>query len=328
MSENISPPETTSWTGRLSEQSPSPKGLAPNVASPRPSAFSANLSHQAQAKPFLKWAGGKRQLLPVIKEYLPAKYTEYYEPFIGAGALLFSLQPKKATLSDINAQLTNCYQVIKDQPQELLELCQKHQANNTSEYYYQLRAQDRQDNFNQRTAVERAARIIYLNKTCFNGLFRVNSSSQFNVPYGKYKNPIIAEPAVIQAISTYLNRATCRILNGDFEQAVATAKKGSFIYFDPPYHPVSDTSSFTGYSMNGFEEQEQIRLKKLCDRLTDKGCQVLASNSASPLIKSLYEDPRYEVIEVKATRAINAVASKRGRINELLIYNKYKTKVE
>lgn len=301
MSENISPPETT---------------------------FSGKLPDQAQAKPFLKWAGGKRQLLPVIKEYLAAKYTEYYEPFIGAGAVLFSLQPKKSTINDTNSELVNCYQVIKDQPQELLELCQKHQANNTSEYYYQLRAQDRQADFNQRTAVERAARIIYLNKTCFNGLFRVNSSSQFNVPYGKYKNPIIAESGVIQAISAYLNHAQVHILNEDFEQAVATAKEGAFIYFDPPYHPVTDTSSFTGYSMNGFGEQEQIRLKKLCDRLTDQGCQVLASNSAAPLIKSLYDDPRYEVIEVKATRAINAVASKRGRINELLIYNKYKTKVK
>jgi DNA adenine methylase len=280
----------------------------------------------ASAQPFLKWAGGKRQLLPAIKKYLPAKYTEYYEPFIGAGALLFSLQPKTCTLNDTNSELINCYQVIKDQPEELLKLCQKHQENNSQAYYYQLREQDRQAGFNQRTPLERAARIIYLNKTCFNGLFRVNNSGQFNVPYGKYKNPVIADPAVIKAISVYLNQATCHILNGDFESAVATAKKGAFIYFDPPYYPVSDTSSFTGYSINGFGEQEQIRLKELCDQLTDKGCQVLASNSAALLIKSLYDNPRYEVVEVKATRAINAVASKRGRINELLIHNKYMTK--
>ncbi|MEN9869368.1 MAG: hypothetical protein RLZZ171_351 [Cyanobacteriota bacterium] len=302
--------------------------MSENISPQQETTFSEKSFNQLEAKPFLKWAGGKRQLLPAIKEYLPAKYTEYYEPFIGAGAVLFSLQPKKSTINDANSELVNCYQVIKDRPQELLALCQQHRENNTSEYYYQLRQQDRQDDFNQRTTVERAARIIYLNKTCFNGLFRVNISGQFNVPYGKYKNPVIADPAIIQAISTYLNQARVCILNGDFEQAVATAKKGAFIYFDPPYHPVSDTSSFTGYSMNGFGEQEQIRLKKLCDRLTDKGCQVLASNSASPLIKSLYDDPRYEVIEVKATRAINAVASKRGRINELLIYNKYKIKVE
>lgn len=274
-------------------------------------------------QPFLKWAGGKRQLLPAIKKYLPAKYTEYYEPFVGAGALLFSLQPETCTLNDTNSELINCYQVIRDQPEELLELCQEHQANNSQAYYYQLREQDRQAGFHQRTPVERAARIIYLNKTCFNGLFRVNNSGQFNVPYGKYKNPVIADPAVIKAISTYLNQATCRILNQDFEEALATAKKGAFIYFDPPYHPLSDTSSFTGYSINGFGEQEQIRLKELCDQLTNKGCQVLVSNSAAPLIKSLYDNPRYEMVEVKATRAINAVTSKRGKINELLIHNKY-----
>ena len=276
------------------------------------------------ARPFLKWAGGKRQLLPAIAEYIPAKYTEYYEPFIGAGAVLFSLQPKKSTINDTNSELINCYQVIKEQPEELLTLCQQHQENNSKEYYYQLREQDRTDDFKDRSPVERAARIIYLNKTCFNGLFRVNSSGQFNVPYGKYKNPVIADPAVIRAISTYLDRAKVSILNGDFERAVAKAKKGAFIYFDPPYHPLSDTSSFTGYSINGFGKAEQIRLKELCDELSDRGCQILASNSCCTLIKSLYNDPRYKIVEVKATRAINTVSSKRGKINEVLIYNKYK----
>jgi DNA adenine methylase len=284
------------------------------------------LSDQSTAKPFLKWAGGKRQLLPAIQAFLPAKYTEYYEPFIGAGALLLTLQPQKSTINDTNQELVNCYQVIKDQPEELLKLCQQHQANNSQEYYYQLREQDRQAGFEQLSPLERAARIIYLNKTCFNGLFRVNSSGQFNVPYGKYKNPVIANPTVIKAISAYLNQAQVQILNVDFEQAVSQAKKGAFVYFDPPYHPLSQTSSFTGYSSSGFGEQEQIRLKQVCDRLTDQGCQVLASNSAAPLIKSLYDDPRYKIVEVKATRAINAVAAKRGRINELLIYNKYQTR--
>jgi DNA adenine methylase len=281
------------------------------------------LSAQSLAKPFLKWAGGKRQLLPAIQAYLPAKYTEYYEPFIGAGALLLALQPEISIINDTNQELVNCYQVIRDQPEELLKLCQQHQEHNSQEYYYQLRAQDRQAEFDQRTPVERAARIIYLNKTCFNGLFRVNSSGQFNVPYGKYKNPVIANSVVIKAISAYLNQAQVQILNVDFEQAVSKAKQGAFVYFDPPYHPLSQTSSFTSYSSSGFGEQEQIRLKQVCDRLTDKGCQVLASNSAAPFIESLYDDPRYEIVEVKATRAINAVATKRGNINELLIYNKY-----
>ena len=281
------------------------------------------IAYQDKAQPFLKWAGGKRQLLPTIKAYLPANYTEYYEPFIGAGAVLFALQPAKSTINDTNAELINCYRVIKEQPQELLELCQQHQENNSKEYYYQLRQQDRQSGFQQRSTVERAARIIYLNKTCFNGLFRVNSRGQFNVPYGKYKKPTIADPLVIESISTYLNQAQVHILQGDFELAVANAQPGAFIYLDPPYHPLSNTSSFTSYSLNGFGEAEQIGLKELCDRLSDRGCQILASNSAAPFIKDLYDDRRYEVIEVEATRAINTVASKRGKIKEVLIYNQY-----
>ena len=279
--------------------------------------------HNVLAQPFLKWAGGKRQLLPAIKEYLPKKFTQYYEPFVGAGAVLFSLQPKKSVINDTNSELINCYRVIKDNPEELLELCQQHRENNSKEYFYSLREQDRREDFKNRSPLQRAARIIYLNKTCFNGLFRVNSSGQFNVPYGNYSNPVIADPAVIRSVSAYLNRQDVRILEGDFAKAVSTARKGAFIYFDPPYHPISDTSSFTGYSVNGFGEKEQIRLKEVCDKLTERGCQVLVSNSSAALIKEIYCDPNYEIVEVKATRAINAVGSKRGRINELLIHNRY-----
>ena len=279
--------------------------------------------HNIFAQPFLKWAGGKRQLLPVIKEYIPKKFSQYYEPFVGAGAVLFSLQPEKSIINDTNSELINCYQVIRDNPEELLELCQKHQKNNSKEYFYSLREEDRKDDFIDKSPLERAARIIYLNKTCFNGLFRVNKKGQFNVPYGNYSNPTIADSTVIRSVSTYLDRRNVRILEGDFTKAVTTAKKGAFIYFDPPYHPISDTSSFTNYSINGFGEKEQIKLKKLCDKLTERGCQVLVSNSSASLIVELYSDPNYEIVEVKASRAINAVSSKRGKINELLIYNKY-----
>ncbi|MGL5942891.1 MAG: DNA adenine methylase [Waterburya sp.] len=282
--------------------------------------------HNVLAQPFLKWAGGKRQLLPAIKEYIPQKFSQYYEPFVGAGAVLFYLQPKKSVINDTNSELINCYRVIKDNPEELLELCQQHKEKNSKEHYYWLREQDRQDDFKDRSLVERAARIIYLNKTCFNGLFRVNSSGQFNVPYGDYTNPVIAEPAVIRSVSAYLNQRDVRILEGDFGKAVATARKGAFVYFDPPYHPISDTSSFTGYSINGFGEAEQIRLKELCDKLSEYGCQILVSNSSASFIKELYSDPNYEIVEVQASRAINAVGSKRGRINELLIYNRYDRK--
>ena len=275
------------------------------------------------AQPFLKWAGGKRQLLPVIKGYFPKRFTQYYEPFVGAGAVLFYLQPNQGVINDTNSELINCYQVIKRNPEKLLKLCQEHRENNSKEHYYWLREQDRKDDFKDRSPVERAARIIYLNKTCFNGLFRVNSSGQFNVPYGKYSNPLITDSAVVRAVSDYLNQRDVRILEGDFEKAVSNARKGAFIYFDPPYHPLSDTSSFTGYSVNGFGEDEQIRLKEVCDKLSERGCQVLVSNSSASFIKELYCDPKYEIVEVKASRAINTVASKRGRIKELLIYNRY-----
>ncbi|MFN9176250.1 MAG: DNA adenine methylase [Synechocystis sp.] len=280
-------------------------------------------NHNSLVQPFLKWAGGKRQLLPTIKQYIPKKYRHYYEPFVGAGAVLFSLQPTTSTINDTNSELINCYNVIRDNPDELLSLCQQHEKNNSKEHYYRLRSQDRQSDFKTLSSVERAARIIYLNKTCFNGLFRVNSQGQFNVPYGDYVNPVIADPIVIKAVSSFLKESNINICKGDFADSLSTAKKGDFIYFDPPYHPISDTSSFTGYSVNGFGEKEQTRLKSVCDQLSDQGCYVLISNSDASLIRELYRDSRYIIAEVKASRAINSVASKRGRVVELLIHNQY-----
>lgn len=277
-------------------------------------------------QPFLKWAGGKRKLISTIKQYLPKNYKKYYEPFVGAGAVLFYLQAKNSFINDSNWELINCYQVIKNNPEELLQLCQRHKDNNSKEYYYKLREQDRDSSFKELSAVERAARIIYLNKTCFNGLFRVNSNGQFNVPYGDYANPVIANPSVVRAVSAFLNQQSVEISKDDFENAVKGAKKGDFIYFDPPYHPISDTSSFTGYSINGFGTKEQERLKHVCDQLSDRGCHVLISNSDAPLICELYADSRYKIEEVKAARAINAVGSKRGKIGELLIHNQYECK--
>jgi DNA adenine methylase len=273
-------------------------------------------------QPFLKWAGGKRQLIASIKAHIPQHFTQYYEPFIGAGALLFALQVPDSTINDTNGELINCYRVIKDSPAELLELCQQHELHNSKEYFYRLRSLDRAADFAQMSAIDRAARIIYLNKTCFNGLFRVNSQGQFNVPYGDAAKPVIADPEVIMAVSDFLNQKNVQICCGDFAQAVATAQAGAFIYFDPPYHPVSDTASFTGYSANGFAVSEQERLKRVCDELVDRGCQVLISNSNASFIRELYDDPRYAIAEVTATRAINAVGGKRGRVGELLIYNK------
>ncbi len=269
--------------------------------------------------PFLKWVGGKRQLLSDITANLPqlGKNWTYFEPFIGGGAVLFHLQPKKAIINDSSKELINCYQVIKDYPEELILDLQRHV--NNQEYYYSLRDADRSPDYKDMSPVKRASRIIYLNKTCYNGLFRVNSQGQFNVPFGRYKNPAIVNETVIRAVSKYLNQNKVTILNGDFEQAIKKAKKGDFIYFDPPYDPVSSTSSFTGYDLNGFNRSEQERLFSVFQQLDKRGCFVMLSNSSTAFIRELYKD--YNVITVAANRAINSVASGRGKIDEVLVMN-------
>ena len=268
-------------------------------------------------QPFLKWAGGKRQLLPEIRKYLPQKIKTYYEPFIGAGAVLFDIQPKKAVINDINTELINVYETIKNHVDELIEDLKKHK--NDKDYYYDIRDLDRKPEYKQLSSIERASRIIYLNKTCFNGLFRVNSQGQFNVPFGKYKNPQIVNEVVIRAVHNYLSSNDVQILNGDFETAVETAKKGDFVYFDPPYDPVSDTSSFTGYSLDGFNKDDQKRLKYLFVELDKRGVNVMLSNSATDFIKELYEGFNIQI--VSASRNINANASGRGKIDEVLVMN-------
>ncbi|MCM3055724.1 MULTISPECIES: DNA adenine methylase [Bacillaceae] len=269
-------------------------------------------------QPFLKWAGGKRQLLPEIRKYIPKRIGTYYEPFLGGGAVLFDLQPKKAVINDINSELINTYLVIKNNVDELIEDLRKHE--NTSDYYYKIRDLDRDKNrFSKLSDVEKASRLIYLNKTCFNGLFRVNSQGQFNVPFGRYKNPNIVNEFVLRAVSHYLNNNEVKILNGDFADAVSSAKKGDFVYFDSPYDPVSETASFTGYTLGGFNKDEQIRLRDLFVDLDKRGCKVLLSNSATDFIKDLYKDYHIEI--VSATRNINSIASKRGKIDEVLVMN-------
>jgi DNA adenine methylase len=271
-------------------------------------------------RPFLKWAGGKRQLLDELKKNMPKKYNTYYEPFIGGGAFFFELQREKAVINDSNAELINCYQVIRDNPNELLEDLKKHK--NEAEYYYSVRDLDRkEDNYSKLSSVERASRIIYLNKTCYNGLFRVNSQGHFNVPFGRYKNPDLINQAVIKAVHDYLKNNEIVILNGDFEKALDSANKSDFIYFDPPYDPVSDTSSFTGYDVNGFNKDEQERLKKVIDSLHDRGCRFLLSNAYTDYIVKLYDHKDYRQIKISAIRAINSNADKRGKIDEILVKN-------
>lgn len=268
-------------------------------------------------RPFLKWAGGKRQLVPELLKYAPAHYRQYYEPFIGGGALLLSLQPGQATISDSNEELINCYRVVKESVDELIALLQGHR--NEKSYFYEVRGWDRQTEFATKTDVQRAARIIFLNKTCYNGLFRVNSKGQFNAPFGKYKNPNIANEQVLRAVSRYLNEANVTIWREDFATTVANAASRDFVYFDPPYDPVSTTASFTAYDTNGFNRDEQCRLKHVVDDLTARGCKVMLSNASTEFIQELYGD--YHQIRVQAKRAINSNAAKRGKVDELLVMN-------
>jgi DNA adenine methylase len=268
-------------------------------------------------RPFLKWAGGKRQLLPELRRYLPRQLRRYFEPFLGGGAVLFHLQPKWAVVNDINEELINTYRVIQNNVEGLVAALSQHL--NEREYYYRLRDLDRSERFSELTDVERAARIIYLNKTCYNGLFRVNSQGQFNVPFGDYKNPKIVDEVVLRAVSYYLNSNDITFLQVDFEEALREAGKGDFVYLDPPYDPVSNTASFTGYNLDGFGRDEQIRLKAVVDDLTRRHCRVLLSNSATDFITDLYRD--YTVVVTGATRVINSDATRRGKVDEVLVLN-------
>lgn len=267
--------------------------------------------------PVVKWVGGKRQLLNEIEKCIP-KYTKYYEPFVGGGAVLFHLQPQKAVINDINSELINLYQVIKDNVEELINDLVKHK--NKSDYYYDIREWDRdKEKYNSLSSIEKASRIIYLNKTCYNGLFRVNRSGEFNSPFGNYKNPNIVNDSVLRAVNIYFNKANITFKCGDFEEAIKGIRKGSFVYFDPPYDPVSNSANFTGYDKGGFDRDEQMRLKNLCDRLDKRGIKFLLSNSATDFILELYQDYKIEI--VKAKRVINSQGDKRGEVDEVLVRN-------
>jgi DNA adenine methylase len=270
-------------------------------------------------RPYLKWAGGKRQLLGEIKKHIPQPIAKYYEPFLGAGAVLFALQPARAVINDSNSQLMLTYRSVRDSVDELLELLLEHQRRNSKEYYYSVRALDRDgDAFALLTDLQKAARLIYLNKTCYNGLYRVNAQGLFNVPYGRYKTPAICQEPVIRAVSSYLNSAGVDILCGDYRAAVLDADAESFVYFDPPYHS-PDNINFTGYSAGGFGEAEQERLRDTFAELTERGVRCLLSNSDTPFIRDLYR--RYEIRTLTASRAINSNAAGRGGANEVLIRN-------
>lgn len=269
--------------------------------------------------PFLKWVGGKRQLMPSIVANLPEniKDYKYIEPFIGGGAVFFNLQPKNAIINDFNEELINVYLVIKNNLEELIKDLKKHK--NEAEYYYSIRSLDRNGKLTKLTAVQRASRIIFLNKTCFNGLYRVNSSGEFNTPFGRYVNPNIVNEPTLKAVNKYLNSNNIEIKSGDYSNILKKANQKCFVYLDPPYHPISESSNFTGYIQGGWNKVDQINLKTVCDELNKKGVKFLLSNSSTAFIKDLYKD--YKITIVNANRAINSNGADRGEIKEFLIRN-------
>ena len=269
--------------------------------------------------PFLKWVGGKRQLMPSIVEHLPEniKDYKYIEPFIGGGAVLFNLQPKNAIINDFNEELINVYQVIKNNLDELIADLKKQK--NEAEYFYSIRSLDRNGEFKKLTAVERASRVIFLNKTCFNGLYRVNNAGEFNSPFGRYKNPNIVNDPTLKAVNKFLNSNNIEIKSGDYSDILKQTDKKCFVYLDPPYHPISESSNFTGYVQGGWNMYDQIDLKTACDELHKKDVKFLLSNSSAEFIKDLYKD--YKITIVKANRAINSNGADRGEVDEVLIRN-------
>ena len=275
----------------------------------------------AKPKPFVKWVGGKRQLLRQFRElglYPPEDFNPitntYYEPFVGGGAVFFDLLPKNAELSDLNNELATTYNVIKNNVNELIQSLKKHIYD--KEYYLEVRAKKIED----LSDVEVASRFIFMNRTGFNGLYRVNKSGQFNVPFGRYNNPVICDEDNLRRVSDALQDVT--ITHQDYKHVLKTAKSGDFIYLDPPYYPINATSSFTSYTAEGFLEREQTELRDTFVKLHEKGCFVMLSNSDTPFINELYSGlDGITINKITAGRSINSKGSGRGKITEVLVTN-------
>lgn len=268
--------------------------------------------------PVLKWAGGKRQLLDTLIPLVPKDYSVYCEPFVGGGALFFALQPQSACINDVNHELIRVYTVIKNDVDVLIE--QLKQFQNNKDQFYEIRSWDRnKDKYTHLSDIEKAARIIYLNRTCFNGLFRVNASGEFNVPFGNYANPNIVNEPVLRAISFYFNNSEIVFNAVDYAEILKNLPDNAFVYLDPPYDPVSVTANFTGYTKDGFSRDEQIKLRKCCDELNERGIKFMLSNSATDFICDQYSKYNIEIISAK--RLVGADASKRGRIQEVIVRN-------
>jgi DNA adenine methylase len=274
------------------------------------------MSTQSLASPVLKWAGGKRRLLSQYEPHFPTEFGSYYEPFFGGGAVFFwlfnrGLFQDSVFLSDVNPELVNFYTILRDDCESLIQKLRGHHRRHDHDYYYKTRAMKQR----QMKPVNRAARLMYLNRTCFNGLYRVNSKGEFNVPMGRYKNPLICDPSGLRAASSALGVASFKL--GGFQQATERAQPGDLVYFDPPYVPLNTTSSFTSYTRENFTLQDQQKLAQTFRELAERGVKVCLSNSDTPVVRELYEGFSQHVI--MAPRAINSKADRRQKVSELLI---------
>jgi len=271
-----------------------------------------------KAKPFIQWVGGKREMIPQYEKFIPKKFNTYYEPFLGGGAMFFNLQPEKTILSDSNTELIKTYEGVRDNVEEVIKILKELKSKHSEEFYTKIRNLDREISiFRKLNDSEIAARMIYLNQTCFNGLYRVNQKGQFNVPLGSSLNRLICDEHTLRNASKVLKKTTIEEL--DFNMATSNAKKDDFVYFDPPYYPVSIHSDFTRYTKQKFYKEDQIRLKNEIDRLNKIGCKIMLSNSDCKFIKDLYID--YNIHEVYSGRSLNCKKDKRGKVSELLITN-------
>lgn len=269
---------------------------------------------KVKTAPFLKWAGGKGQLLEQMEKWIPSDYNSYLEPFLGGGALFFHLLPETAILGDVSEELINAYTIVKEDSDALMRALDDHSEGKTDpDYYYDVRRLKPRD----LDSVARAARTVFLNKTCYNGLYRVNSRGEFNVPFGRYKNPKLYDPANLRACRAALRGV--RLLTGDFHETLEHAGEADFVYLDPPYQPLSATASFTSYTKDSFSENDQRDLAQAFSRLDAKGCKVMLSNSATPLVKELYGE--HEIHTIRASRPISSKAETRGAIEEFLVTN-------
>ena len=272
------------------------------------------------AKPFLKWVGGKQQLLLQFERLFPKSFGRYVEPFAGGGAVFFHLSnmqrlPDRSFLFDHNEELINVYLVVRDQLDTLIKKLEKHQKNHCKEYFYEIRELDRKGY--KISDLERAARFIYLNKTCYNGLYRVNRNKQFNTPIGSYKKPNIFNQNALELASFALQDVLLKVT--DFRELTQFADAKDFFYFDPPYDPISETANFTAYTANSFQKQDQKDLARVFMELTEKGCFCMLSNSDTAFIRELYQN--FNIHTVYAKRAINSNGSKRGSIQEVVVTN-------